>query len=118
MKAFRIVVSAALLFASAPAFAHGGGGGGMGGMGHGNGMTTTPQNQHMSGTTTGMGKTTNGNIVKSIELHRVFEKDLKVEREIVALMNRGLGNSLRALALKALDIKLAMKLRQLGFTGT
>jgi hypothetical protein len=49
MRTIVFIASAALLLASAPAFAHGGGGG-MGGMGHGN--------QSMPGNPTSMGKTT------------------------------------------------------------
>jgi hypothetical protein len=71
-------------------------------------------------TSAGMSKTTTmarNNIFKNIKLHNLFEKDLRVEMEIVKLMNEGQGNSARAQALRAEDLKLANELRKLGFTG-
>ena len=122
MNAFKIIAAASILLTSVPAFARGGGG--MGGMGHGNTMTaTSTQNQSTQpqSTSAGVSKNTNtarNNIFKNIELHIVFEKDLRVEMEIVKLMNEGQGNSARAQALRAEDLKLANQLRKLGFTGS
>lgn len=55
MKTIGIIASAALLFACAPAFAHGGSGGGTG---RGNGMTSYSQSTSMQSTTTNKGNTT------------------------------------------------------------
>ena len=77
--------SRSILLVSVPAFARGGGG-----MGHSNTVTTSTQNQS---TSAGLNKATtttvSNNTFKNIALHIVFEKDLRVEMEIVKLMNEG-----------------------------
>jgi hypothetical protein len=117
----NLVAAAALSALSAPAFAHGGG---MGGMGHGSGTTVSSQSQDVNGNqgqnnqnkTQISGSTTHQkSIFQQIEIHHLFEEDLRVEREIVKLIKEGLGNSPEALALHAQDIKLAQELVKLGF---
>jgi hypothetical protein len=101
--ASNIIVAAALVLASAPAFAHGGGMGGMGGnmggnmgMSHGNGMTVTTQthdwrtNVNFDKNTT---KTTTKTIFRRIEFVRIRREILRLDREILRLIKFGKGNS-------------------------
>lgn len=113
MNVIKIIAAASILLVSVPAFARGGGG-----MGHSNTVTTSTQNQSTSAGLNKATTTVRNNTFKNIALHIVFEKDLRVEMEIVKLMNEGKGNSARAQALRAEDLKLANELRKLGFTGS
>jgi hypothetical protein len=94
--ASNIIVAAALVLASAPAFAHGGGMGGMGGnmggmgMSHGNGTTVTHTNVNFDKNTT---KTTTKTIFRRIEFVRIRREILRLDREILRLIRLGKGNS-------------------------
>ncbi len=114
--ASNIIVAAALVLASAPAFAHGMGGmgGNMGGsmgstgMGHGNGMTVTTQthdwhNVNFDKNTT---KTTTKTIFRRIEFVRIRREILRLDREILRLIRLGKGNSLLAKGLEFRKAKL------------
>ena len=96
--ASNIIVAAALVLASAPAFAHGMGGmggnmGGNMGMSHSNGMTQTHDwrtNVNFDTTTT---KTTTKTIFRRIEFVRIRREILRLDREILRLIRLGKGNS-------------------------
>lgn len=95
--ASNLIVAAALVLASAPAFAHGSGMGGMGGtggMGHGNGMTVTTQNH--DGKITVNDKTTKTFTFHRLELVRIRREIQRLDREILRLIRLGKGNSVLA----------------------
>ena len=93
--ASTIVVAAALAFASAPAFAHGGGmggmgHGGMGGMDHSNGMSSNTKTNTASTNNTKFNKT---GTTKTVSLARVIADANRINREIMRLIKLGKGNS-------------------------
>jgi hypothetical protein len=110
--ASNIIVAAALVLASAPAFAHGGNMGGNMGMSHGNGMTVTTQthdwrtNVNFDKNTT---KTTNKTIFRRIEFVRIRREILRLDREILRLIKFGKGNSP---LVKGLEFQKAKLLRE------
>lgn len=99
--ATSIVVAAALVLASAPAFAHGGGmGGNMGGntggnMGHSNGMTVTTQTHDWHPTNvTNIGKTTTKTRTFFFKRLEFVQREIqRIDREIFRLVRLGRGNS-------------------------
>ncbi len=88
--ATNLIVAAALVFASAPAFAHGGG---MGGMGHGNGMTNTSIHEQVVNGKITVTKTTKTTFLKRLELVRIRREIERLDREIARLIKFGKGNS-------------------------
>ena len=88
-----LIVAAALAFASAPAFAHGGmghGGMGQGGMNHGNGMTVNTKTNTTPVNSTKFNKT---GTTKTVSLARVLAEANRINREIMRLIKLGKGNS-------------------------
>jgi len=86
-----IVVAAALAFASAPAFAHGGMSGmGHGGMDHGNAMSS---NLRISTASTNNTKSSRTGTTKTVSLARVIADANRINREIMRLIKLGKGNS-------------------------
>lgn len=102
--ASTIIVAAALAFASAPAFAHGGG---MGGMGHSGNMGNMGNTSHNGVSFTQTQNTkTNGNnptktvtktnkifFLKHLKIVRIRHEIERLDREIARLLRHGKGNS-------------------------
>jgi hypothetical protein len=105
--ATNVIVAAALVLASAPAFAHGGGmGGNLGGnmgMGHGNVMTVNTKNVTNVDKTTFKTKTF---FLKHLELVRIQRDIRRLDRIIFRLIKDGKGDSPLVKALEFQRLKL------------
>jgi hypothetical protein len=110
--ATNIIVAAALVLASAPAFAHGGG---MGGMGHGNGMTNTSIHEQVVNGKIVVTKTTKTSFFNRIEVVRLQREIRRLDREIKRLIKDGKGNSQLAMALQSQLLK--VEAQRLKLTG-
>lgn len=111
--ATNLVVAAALVLASAPAFAHGVGGnmgGNMGsnmGMSHGNGMTMTTQTHDWrTNITKTNDKTTKTFFFKRLEFVRIHREIRRIDRIIFRLIKDGKGNTPLVKALEFQKVKL------------